>query len=147
MGRNLNATRADWDNYSDDIVFRSPKLEPHERQRPIGELSPIEQLAHLSFANCGAACIADKDCFAYSFRTDKTNDGSKDEGSGSEGDLCSFSKGFKMGSKRIAKDGVSMSSGWDVEKIKSFVEEMGSCWRPQWPGEGQIGGKDGLAPK
>ncbi|OLN93286.1 hypothetical protein CCHL11_08326 [Colletotrichum chlorophyti] len=119
----LQAERADWDNLADDRFFLDVSSGKHEDWQ-IGrakteDLSPVEKVAHLSFENCGKACEPDEGCFSYQFK-----DG-----------VCSHSWSFKLGHpvKRASPDEKRTISGWDVRKIKAWIEKQGDCGPVKWP--------------
>lgn len=123
---NLNATREDWDNNADNRYYLDPdparKWENHQldRVKNKDDYNEYEKKAHESFEACGAACKSvGKECFQYRYR-----DGA-----------CSFGDSFQLGHpvKREQDDKKRMMSGWDIEKIRSWIQEQAPCKDIKWP--------------
>ncbi|GAB1318272.1 N-acetylgalactosaminide beta-1,3-galactosyltransferase [Madurella fahalii] len=122
---NLNATREDWDNHSDNRYYLAPDRQWEDwkmgRVKNKDEYNEHEKKAHESFEACGAACksVEPKDCFQYRYK-----DGE-----------CSFSNAFLLGNpvKKEDDDKKRTMSGWDIEKIQSWIKAQAPCDNIRWP--------------
>ncbi|KAK3321736.1 glycosyltransferase family 31 protein [Apodospora peruviana] len=130
----LQPVRMDWDNLADDRFYldASDTAYVYEewmigRTKKAEDMSDLEKKAHMSFEDCRAACesLSAEECFSYQFQPG----------------MCKTSKAFMLG-KPVKKDvkGGRMLSGWDVDKIKAWIEKQGDCGRVKWPETGG-GGK------
>lgn len=126
MGVNMNASRMDWDNFSDDRVYRTPDVKPDDRQRAWWELTELEKKAHKSFEDCGNICKEDKGCYQWSYHEQSSSEDKFEPG------VCRVSWSFKVGERATKKEGITIQSGWNVENIAKFRAEKSPCKEPQW---------------
>jgi len=123
----LQEARVDWDNKANDRYYLDPTDATHkweqwqkDKMKNASEFNELEKKAHLSFESCAAACrsLPAKECFSYKYQSG----------------ICMTSKAFTLG-KPVKQDmkGGRMMSGWDVEKIKAFIQEQGDCHEVHWP--------------
>jgi hypothetical protein len=119
----LVPSREDWDNLSDDVFYLNSSTRDFEEwevnRAKKKDMNEFEEAAHLSFDNCRAACESLKDCFQYRFQ-----DG-----------ICGTSWAFKLGKpmKKASQEKKRWMSGWDVAKIKQWIEKQGDCGKVKWP--------------
>lgn len=120
----MTDTRPDWDNMAEDIFFlntTAAKYEEWELDRAKKDgLTDLELMAHRSFADCKRVCQAQNKCLQFRFRKG----------------ICSLSHKFRHGNpvKREKDDFYRSTSGWDMTKIKAWVEEHDKCEEPfDWP--------------
>lgn len=119
----LEPHRTDWDNMSNSVIYLDASEGHHHEDWQVDrakkeDLSEIEEKAHLSFDDCRRACLADWDCFQYSH-----HDG-----------VCTLEHSFIYGHPRTGtQDGEVWMSGWDVEKIRTWVAANEECGDVVWP--------------
>lgn len=120
----LVSVRQDWDNLSDDTFYLDANKATYEqwqldRAKKEDEMSDLEQRAHESYNNCRKACLSLEECFQFRY-----HDG-----------VCSTSKSFKHGNPAKPEDKPKdrWMSGWDVDKIKAWVDEHDECDAIEWP--------------
>lgn len=125
----LQPRRDDWDNQSDDRFYvdlndttREWEDWRKQRMKNQGKYNELEKKAHLSFDDCAAACksLGIDECFQYKFQAG----------------ICSISKAFRLGKPVKPESGDNKKrsiSGWDVDKIRQWVEKQGDCKRVLWP--------------
>src|SRR5580700_1496427 len=111
MAPNLTESRDDWDNMSDDCVYRPEDSEEIDKQKPWEECNDLEREAHKSFDDCGRACKADVFCYQWSFY----------------GETCAVARSFKLGQGKAPVHNNAnpdpnsrLRSGWDLDKINKF---------------------------
>lgn len=118
----LVSVRADWDNLSDDIYYLDTsadhedwEIERAQRTR----LSPLEKTAHFSFDACRRACLSSINCFQWRFRQG----------------VCVTSLSFRHGNTMPveARMGDKWMSGWNIDKIKQWVQNNDDCGDYPWP--------------
>ena len=110
----VTAEKEDWDNLSDDAVFRRPENDDGYGKAP--EDWSIQERAHLSFENCLEACALYSRCFQHLYRDDGA---------------CGLSYSYRLGRKRDPEVGVSFKSGWDLPRIAK-VRALAPCHSPHW---------------
>lgn len=121
--------REDWDNRADNRFYLDTETDPNrnwddwyvKRTKKPEEFNDYEKVAHRSAEDCDRACKSLKgdECFMW-----KWNDGA-----------CAMSGSFQMG-KPVKKEGEERKrtmSGWDVEKIRAWIEKQGECGKINWP--------------
>ncbi|KAM0264742.1 hypothetical protein ACHAQJ_000567 [Trichoderma viride] len=120
----LAPIRPDWDNLSDDVFYLNVSLNMHDddqlRRAKLKGLSPLEEMAHLSFDSCQRACQVDTACLQYRYHHG----------------ICGFSWNIKHGFPKPKEDHVMdrWMSGWDVDKIQTWVQENDDCDDEiEWP--------------
>jgi hypothetical protein len=123
MAPNLTDSRDDWDNMSDDCIYRPENSELIDRQKKWEECNDLEREAYKSFDDCGRACKADSFCYQWSFY----------------GENCAVSRSFKLGHGKVPPHsdanpdpGSRIRSGWDLDRIRKFREDAGECSKPKW---------------
>lgn len=118
----LAPRREDWDNLSFDRLYLNTtdaagNPAKKKKKKVVAEdkkTTEEQREAHLSFEHCRRACEADAKCFQFSF-----GDG-----------VCAFGESMKVGAPAPGKGNMA---GWDVDKIKGWVEEHDSCPEVLWP--------------
>lgn len=100
---NVQQPRTAWDNLSQDKTFHP--------STSAAEASDVDQGAHLSFANCEAACLANPQCLQYSFLDE----------------FCYHGHVIRLGHAAATKQ----ESGWMHERIAQFKQEQEPCL-PRW---------------
>lgn len=121
----LLSARSDWDNLSEDTWYMDETAKQYEdwqlnhRKNENDPLSEQEQRAHLSFLDCRIACHSVDDCLQFSF-----SDG-----------ICATSRSIRQGHPTKSTDDQSQQrmSGWDVDKINSWVHDHDDCGDISWP--------------
>ncbi|KAL2755361.1 glycosyltransferase family 31 protein [Sodiomyces alcalophilus JCM 7366] len=127
----LTAIRRDWDNLSDDRFYLDQAAPPgapgHGRAFEDWEvdrakkkhLSPREKVAHASWQKCRDACDEEPKCFQYRWQNG----------------LCGLSWSFKLGAPAAKgeEEAAAFTSGWNMRRIKRFLEEMDGCDEVSWP--------------
>ncbi|KAI1800755.1 glycosyltransferase family 31 protein [Daldinia bambusicola] len=137
----LMARRDDWDNLSEDVLFldpahrsssRDPKWQqdkdsaekPHGRQKiratTATAASAVELDAYKSFEHCRKLCHSTHDCFQFSYRAG----------------ACAYNKSFRLGKpapKKTSAEEDGWVSGWNIERIRAWVEGQAQCGEPVWP--------------
>ncbi|KAK3299628.1 uncharacterized protein B0H64DRAFT_102843 [Chaetomium fimeti] len=127
LAPHLNETREDWDNMADNRFYVDTESGREwsewqlKRMKKAEEYNEEEKSAHKSFADCAAACksLGPDECFRY-----KYTDG-----------VCSISNAFIMGKpvKPADDEKDRVMSGWDIEKINTWVSEQAACSDVKWP--------------
>jgi hypothetical protein len=126
----LNATRSDWDNLADNRYYLD-QSDPSrtwddwkvQRMKKASEYNEHEREAHKSFEHCAAACrsLPGEECFSYRY----------------EDGECVIGNAFALGKPVKRKKGATgkgVMSGWDVERIRTWIEKQGtSCGKVRWP--------------
>jgi hypothetical protein len=102
-------SREDWDNVSNDNIYKRSE----DKDNFWGWWTSNKP--YYSYDSCSKACKEDARCFQFSY--------TKGE--------CGFGAAFKIGNKRLKKDGVKMKSGWHLDKIAKFTGEN-ACKGPAW---------------
>lgn len=124
----IAASRADWDNWSDDVLYlnRSSQTYKHEKweleKAKKDNLSESELQAHESFDHCRTACLSLDDCLQFRFYKG----------------VCSVGHALRHGSakKRDNENSEQMMSGWNVPRVQQWIENQGDCGEPlKWPVE------------
>ena len=121
----LVAEREDWDNLSYDRYYLNASAgfsyESWEIDRAHydGELTELEQRAHLSFEDCGRMCASKDECFQYRYQNG----------------ICGYARAFMLGKpmKREWEERRRWRSGWDLEKIRNWVAAHRECKEIYWP--------------
>jgi hypothetical protein len=121
----LTAVQEDWDNLSSDRYFLDPNAGYEyedwelERARHNHALTELERRAHLSFEDCAALCADMHDCFQFRFQKG----------------ICAYAQAFMLGKpmRREYETGMRWRSGWNLDRIKAWVEEQGECEQALWP--------------
>ena len=123
----LQATREDWDNLADDRFYLDTSGDREwdswrlGRMKDPAQYNELEKRAHRSFEDCGAACrsLGPDECFAYRY-----HDGA-----------CSMSRSFRLGRpvKRQPDEEMRTMSGWDVDKIRAWIQQQDDCDSIRWP--------------
>ncbi|KAG6041953.1 hypothetical protein E4U41_000068 [Claviceps citrina] len=124
MGPHLVASRADWDNLSDDVFYLNASIANYqdwelERAKKDG-LSDEEAVAYKSFDDCKTACLSLDNCLQFRYQNH----------------ICATSDKIRHGkpTKTDKDDSKRYMSGWNVEKIKKWIEKQGDCDGPiKWP--------------
>lgn len=124
MGPQLVEARPDWDNLAEDVYYLNNATTTYEdweiNRARFGDLTEEEAAAHKSFDDCKKACLSLDNCFQFRYQNG----------------ICGIAHKFKHG-KPIAKgddDSKRYMSGWNVEKIKSWIEEHDNCGNSfKWP--------------
>lgn len=126
----LVVRRDDWDNLSDDVLYLDYDA-PHpqwqkDRAKKLHKMlmvASVEKHAHESFETCRRLCDSTKDCFQFAF-----HDG-----------VCAYHKSFMLGKpakkaevREDQKDEIWVS-GWNVNRIRSWIRKQGRCQEPVWP--------------
>ncbi|KAI2601780.1 glycosyltransferase family 31 protein [Hypoxylon sp. NC1633] len=126
----LLARRYDWDNVSEDVLYLDPDNANHHyeqwqknRAKKLNkqlQVAFVEMNAHKSFEDCRTLCYATENCFQFSY-----NNG-----------ICAYHKSFRLGkpTKISDKEEENWISGWNVEKIMTWIKEQGECKDVLWPG-------------
>ncbi|KAI1769927.1 glycosyltransferase family 31 protein [Hypoxylon cercidicola] len=122
----LSVRRDDWDNLSNDVVYldRNAKHEQWQKNRAKKldqqiRVSAVEMDAHKSFNHCRKLCDTVASCFQFSY-----HDG-----------ICAYSKSFMLGKPMEKTDEIEQRwvSGWNVNRIRTWVDRQGNCKEPVWP--------------
>ena len=119
---NLQTTREDWDNLSDDQFYLDNNdtrwEDRRDRMKDEKEYNEEEKTAHLSFNHCRAACesLSHEECFQFKY----------------EDGLCSTSKSFRLGKPVRRIENKRSMSGWDVAKIQGWIRAQ-NCQKPIYP--------------
>lgn len=119
----LEATRVNWDNLSDDTLYFDAEAgdytEWQENHRKADGLNEEEERAHLSYDDCAAACHSVDGCMQFSFSDN----------------VCSTSWTIKHGHPLEPRDEGhgQRISGWDIEKINNWVKDHDDCGEISWP--------------
>lgn len=122
----LIPVREDWDNHSDDWLYIDQSSEDHEwedwqieRAVKEEEKSELEKKAHNSFDDCSRACEEHDECFQYVWQND----------------CCGMKRSICLGwpVKKEYEDRKRAKSGWNIAKIKKWVDEQGECTEIIWP--------------
>jgi hypothetical protein len=100
----------DWDNKSIDNIYTKSKDDDD-----LGEFEMSNKL-YESYDRCSEGCKEDAACLQFSFTEGK----------------CGFGASVKLGERRESKDGVSMRSGWHLDKIANFKAKNSPCKGPDW---------------
>ena len=74
-------------------------------------------LARVSFEACREACSSFSECFQFQYKDAKE---------------CRLFKGFTLGKKKAPDDNVHWRSGWNVPRIKDWVQDHAECPPPTW---------------
>ena len=118
---NLQPLRTDWNNLSNDIRY-SPldETEPDKTYngRKWTELSDTERSSSESADNCLKACEANDECFQW-LHHDRE---------------CILHRSISLGgSQKQAGSTTSWTSGWRLDKIEKFRQQMAKCPNgPDW---------------
>lgn len=128
IGNKIKPVREDWDNGADDwflIDFARPDQDWEEwrigRATKEEDKTETEKLAHASWENCRAACLEHEQCYMFNWHNQ----------------CCSMHRSFKLGKPEQIdyEEDMRTISGWNVDKIQSWIEEQGQCGdRVEWPG-------------
>ncbi|KAI1480835.1 glycosyltransferase family 31 protein [Daldinia eschscholtzii] len=124
----LVARRDDWDNLSEDVVYldpnhsgRYPKWQQNRAKKPYRQVraAAVELDAHKSFEHCRKLCDSSHDCFQFSY-----HDG-----------VCAYNTSIRLGkpAPKMINGEERWVSGWNIERIRTWVEEQGQCREPVWP--------------
>ncbi|OAA46308.1 hypothetical protein NOR_03061 [Metarhizium rileyi] len=125
MSQQLVDVRPDWDNLSDDVNYLN-KTSGHFEEWELGNakteyLSDVEAEAHKSFDDCKKVCSSLATCFQFRYRNG----------------ICGVSYNFKNGNpvKKGDDDSKRYMSGWNIERIKNWIDEQGDCDKQtfKWP--------------
>ncbi|ROW06776.1 hypothetical protein VMCG_04145 [Cytospora schulzeri] len=126
MEPKLVKMREDWDNQSDDWFYIDFDAQDHSWEdwrvgRAVGEedKSELQKKAHESFDDCARACEEHDECFQFVWQDD----------------CCGMKRSIMLG-RPVKKDNEEKKrpkSGWDVVKIKKWVEDQGECKQVIWP--------------
>ncbi|KUI67521.1 hypothetical protein VM1G_03633 [Cytospora mali] len=126
LEQKLVPMRDDWDNQSDDWFYIDFDAQDHEwedwrieRAVKEEEKSEVEKKAHESFEDCIIACEAHSECFQFNWQND----------------CCGMMSSFRLGTpvKKEDEEKRRAKSGWNITKIKKWVEEQGECDEVIWP--------------
>lgn len=117
----LTAERDEWDNLTDDRNYLDPKRKYEQwivdrAQKPETQ---EEKNAYKSFDDCRIACESLDNCLQFKF----------------DRHFCSVTDKFKHG-KPLPKEkptDTSSRSGWDLRKIKKWVDDHQECDDFDWP--------------
>ncbi|KAI1340001.1 hypothetical protein F5Y15DRAFT_381091 [Xylariaceae sp. FL0016] len=118
----LQPTREDWDNLSEDVYYIDTDAKndgwPVYRVKK-DHLTAAEKNAHKSFEDCQKMCDRVSDCFQFRYHEN----------------ICAYHRGFLLGNprKREADEGKRWRSGWNLDRINSWVQKQGECGEPLWP--------------
>ena len=99
---------------SNDDVLKAPDTDKEKKGGWWRWSEPYD-----SFNACSKACEQEPRCFQFSYY---------------EG-VCALSAAFKLGEKKLSKDGVTYKSGWNMGKIAKFKAQNSPCKGPQWESE------------
>ncbi|KAI1656263.1 glycosyltransferase family 31 protein [Daldinia decipiens] len=124
----LMARRDDWDNLSDDVLYldlehseRYPKWQRDSAKKPHQQIraAAVELDAHKSFEHCRKLCDSNHDCFQFSYRAG----------------ACAYNKSFRLGkpAPKVNNEEEKWVSGWNIERIRAWVERQGQCKETVWP--------------
>ncbi|KAI1471022.1 glycosyltransferase family 31 protein [Daldinia caldariorum] len=122
------ARRDDWDNLSEDVLYldpnrsgRYPKWQQDSAKKPHKQIraSAVEQDAYKSFEHCRKLCHSIHDCFQFSYRAG----------------ACTYNKSFRLGkpAPKTSTEEDRWVSGWNIERIRPWVEGQAPCGEPVWP--------------
>lgn len=123
MEPHLTDRRLNWDNGADNEIYLNATAGHYEdwelEKAHKDNMTPLEQKAHLSFEDCGAACLARGDCFQYRFHNG----------------ICGMQHSFKHGHPTPGSDNAQdrYESGWDVKNILKWVKAHDKCPPVRWP--------------
>lgn len=113
MEQQIVPYREDWDNGSADKILEPPK---EEADTPMKSSLWKWDEPYKSFNACKKACKEDPACFMWNHH----------------GETCALGRPWKLGEKRLPKDGVIWRSGWNMERINKWIEDNGPCKEPLW---------------
>ncbi|KAF3765667.1 family 31 glycosyltransferase [Cryphonectria parasitica EP155] len=123
----LRDVREDWDNASDGWFYIDTESKDHawedwriRKAKKEDEKTELGKAAHASWEGCRAACLEHDDCFQFMWHNE----------------CCAMHADFKLGKpvKKEDKEKQRYISGWDVDKVKSWIAEKGDCGdRVEWP--------------
>lgn len=127
IGNKIQPLRVDWDNAADDwflIDFdRTDYMwEPWRLGRATKNehKTEAEKTAHISWENCRAACLEHEYCYMFNWHNQ----------------CCSMHRSWKLGKpvKKEEDENMRTISGWNMDKIKAWIEQLGQCGdRVEWP--------------
>lgn len=106
------SSRDDWDNKSVDNIYTKSEDDDDDT---LGRFEMSNQL-YDSYDRCSEGCKEDDGCLQFSFTEGK----------------CGFGTSVKLGERRESQDGVSMRSGWHLDKIAKFKAKNSPCKGPDW---------------
>lgn len=81
-----------------------------------GWQEPAQSPGHRSVEACATACHEHPHCFSYTY----VHSGH-----------CVFVPSMRLGAQKPATEDMTLSAGWDMEKIRQF-QNSHKCQRPQW---------------
>jgi hypothetical protein len=133
LSRQLQPRRDDWDNLSSDHYYlnaSAPRSEEpgaatledwevEKSGKKKWQLSIEEQVAHDNVESCGRACETKEDCMQW-----KYTDG-----------LCILDTRASLGrpATKQTSNGRQWTSGWQVERIRSWADEHRCDGDVRWP--------------
>lgn len=125
MGPELVEARPDWDNLSEDVYYLNKTRAAYEDwelgRAKNDDLSAEEAEAYKSFDDCKKACLSMDNCFQFRYQNS----------------ICAVAHKFMHGKpvKKGDDDSKRYMSGWNVKKIKEWIEEQDDCDKKQfkWP--------------
>ncbi|OAQ73253.1 glycosyltransferase family 31 protein [Pochonia chlamydosporia 170] len=125
MGPELVEARPDWDNLSEDVYYLNKTRAAYEDwelgRAKNDDLSAEEAEAYKSFDDCKKACLSMDNCFQFRYQNS----------------ICAVAHKFMHGKpvKKGDDDSKRYMSGWNVKKIKEWIEEQADCDKKQfkWP--------------
>lgn len=124
LAPHLAEARPDWDNMSQDVTYLNASIAKYDegqvnRAKKDG-LSDEEAEAYKSFDHCKKACFSLDNCFQFRFQNN----------------ICGLSHTIKHGkpTKKGDNDAERYMSGWNIKKIKEWIEKQGECDKTiNWP--------------
>ena len=147
----LTPSLSDWDNGSEDILYPPKRSQEDFERDPSASWIPsnaVEKAAAHSFEGCRDACKAEKHCFQFAFRANRTSDGQPTEEFPHQ---CGLRKAITLGEKVEVKDGeeeeaegkkkVGVKSGWDLERIEMWTRKHvceSATFLTEWGGDGNL---------
>lgn len=123
---NIADVKEDWNNYSGDKIFTKPKedhvKEEHdwdgrnddEKKELWASLSKLQKRSVKSIELCRAACEDDEKCVQFSWHPG----------------TCKLNHTIRLGHNTDPKD--EYTSGWMLDRVDAFIEEMGECAEPDY---------------
>ncbi|KAI0384703.1 glycosyltransferase family 31 protein [Hypomontagnella monticulosa] len=124
----LTTRRDDWDNLSEDVLYINSDHSSgytqwqRDHARPLHmmlSVPAIEYEAYKSFEYCRRMCDGTPDCFQFSYHAG----------------ACTYHKSFKLGKPAAKTDNEEDKwiSGWNMDRIRAWVEGHQDCKDPVWP--------------
>lgn len=127
FGEKLQPVREDWENGADDWFYIDFDRPGHTwedwrigRSTKEEAKTETEKVAHVSWEGCRSACLEHNECFQFSWHDE----------------CCGMHRNFRLGKpvKKEQDTKLRTVSGWNVDKIKSWIDQHGMCGdRVEWP--------------